>query len=480
MNNTNHFLNSKLIHLFSSLTSKERLAFRKWIHSPIHNKHEEVIALFQYLDELKKIDATTTNIVVVVALLLSKKTEAKQATDLRHTMSYLTAALEEFLAYQYFTQNDTLHTIGLAKILYQKNLRKYADETVKKLDKRLPNHLINQEKLFTEYQIESFKFELEGTQKRDQDTNLQLFSHKLDTFYIAEKLAILNEIQSHANVHKTEYTSDLKEEVLALACQPAYYAYPLIALLYDCHQAIALQCEEHFQKLIQNLYQYENLLKPRDKKNIYLTAINFCIKKMNTGNRIYITTAFDLYKDAFEKHILLENNILSRFAYNNFISIALIIDKFEIAKEFLEKYNSYLEPMYQESHYKYNMANFYFKTKDYKSAKKILVEYEFEDVLLEMTMKMYLTKIYYETNDYELLENSILSFRQYLKRKKISGFHSENYTNVLKFLEKIYTLKNATQPTTPTLSSDLQEEIKNTTPLTEKSWLLAQLAALVK
>ena len=42
-------LNNKLTKVFQSLTEQEIRSFEKFVQSPIHNRHQDVIRLFQYL-----------------------------------------------------------------------------------------------------------------------------------------------------------------------------------------------------------------------------------------------------------------------------------------------------------------------------------------------------------------------------------------------------------------------------------------------
>ena len=42
-------INSKLIQLYSALNKEEKTLFKKWVHSPVHNQHKDVIQLFDFI-----------------------------------------------------------------------------------------------------------------------------------------------------------------------------------------------------------------------------------------------------------------------------------------------------------------------------------------------------------------------------------------------------------------------------------------------
>jgi hypothetical protein len=49
--------NTKCFQLFISLHKDEKMAFKKWIHSPIANQHDGVTAVFEYLFSKKYLNS---------------------------------------------------------------------------------------------------------------------------------------------------------------------------------------------------------------------------------------------------------------------------------------------------------------------------------------------------------------------------------------------------------------------------------------
>ena len=84
-----------------------------------------------------------------------------------------------------------------------------------------------------------------------------------------------------------------------------------------------------------------------------------------------------------------------------------------------------------------------------------------------------LLKIYYERQDLLPLYSLLTSFRRFLQRKSIVAYQRQIYENFLVLTEKLLSLP----PQHASKKALLQQEIEQTSPLTEKPWLLTQLKA---
>ncbi len=101
---------------------------------------------------------------------------------------------------------------------------------------------------------------------------------------------------------------------------------------------------------------------------------------------------------------------------------------------------------------------------------ELLATVEYDDVLLNIGAKVLLLKIYYQEGYWDSLEALLDSFRIFLGRKKMLSYHKENYQNLITLTKRLAYL-----PTDKKATAQLREKIQQTTPLTERAWLLAQL-----
>lgn len=64
--------------------------------------------------------------------------------------------------------------------------------------------------------------------------------------------------------------------------------------------------------------------------------------------------------------------------------------------------------------------------------------------------------------------------KTYLQRKKVMGYHKDNYKNIIQYTKKMLKVAHYDKAQIQKLKS----EIESTNPLTERKWLLAQLDKL--
>ncbi len=208
-----------------------------------------------------------------------------------------------------------------------------------------------------------------------------------------------------------------------------------------------------------------------ETKDLYIIAINYCIKKQNKGKSIFIREGFDLYLAGLENEVLLENNTMSVFTYQNIHLLASKLGEFDWVELFLQKYKAFLPAEQRENHYNFNIAQYYFRTKNYPKAMVLLQTIEFSDILHNLDARKMLLVMYYDLKEYDAMDSLMESFKTYLYRQKDLSYHKESFTNLLRFSKKLLLLNTMNK----TEKEVFRQEIENCNILAEKSWLLAQI-----
>ena len=230
--------------------------------------------------------------------------------------------------------------------------------------------------------------------------------------------------------------------------------------------------ESDFEQLKQLINDNWPLFPTNEMRDIYLLAINFCIRKLNKGQRNYIREAFELYKSGFEREVLLEDGQLSRFTYKNVLMLAMGLEEWDWASHFLEAYKQYLPEHQRENIYTYNLAIYHFRKPDYDKAMRLLHTVELKDVLYALDARRMLLRMYYELEEYDALESLLDSFATYIRRQKDIGYHRENYLNLISFMKRILRSNLYDK----TVKASLRAAAQQTEALAERNWLLAQLS----
>jgi len=467
-------LKSRLIQVLRTFNKKELREFKKWVQSPFHNQREDVIKLYDYLIESSNLlnDNLLDKSFVFPRIYPNEKFDDSK---MRQVMHFLFKAMEEYLFYQEENTNEIKKKLSLLKIYRERKL----DKSFLKIQKDIESYFLkaknpNEDDFFNEYLLRKEGVKFNSKISRSQELNLQNFSDSYDKAFIAEKLKHACLIISHQRVFNIQYEIGLLDEVLNFIEKNNLLDSLRIGIQYYSYKILRENNVDDFYKLKSYLEKVENV-PDIEVREAYIYSINFCISQMNTGNEVFVQEAFNLYKNGIEKKILIENNILSRWTFNNIVGIALRLKEYEWVKSFIENYNQYLEEKYRESFFHFNYAKLYYTKGDYNKTLDVIQKYEFKDVLINISAKTMLLKIYYELNEFLVLESLLESMRAYIQRKKeVGNKRKSNYKNIIRYTKKLLKVN----PYSKAQKEKLKVEIEAAKPLTEKAWLLKQLAEL--
>jgi tetratricopeptide (TPR) repeat protein len=205
---------------------------------------------------------------------------------------------------------------------------------------------------------------------------------------------------------------------------------------------------------------------------MYVFAKNFCIRKINQGYTEYIKELYELYKVMLANKIIFKDNLLSQFDYKNIVYLGLRVGDMDWVKNFITKYNEFLDPRTKENAYTYNLASYYYFAKNYDEALTLLRSVEFTDIYYHLDSKSLLLKIYYEQNETEAFFSLVEAFRVYIKRNTLIPAGQKNtYYNMIKFVSKLFKWKLNPRNNL----AQLEQEIETTKPLADINWIRKKL-----
>lgn len=462
---------SKLIRLYRSLSKAELRQFKKWVYSPIHNSHSDIQQLFEYLWSRKTLQEKQVERHRLFTYLYPN--QPFHMPRLRHLASFATEVLENFLVYVVQQQDYKNSAIAFYKSLQQRNLTKEVSQQERRLAQSLEEDPLRNEAHYrVAYAVEIAIFERQTMQQQPVDTNLQNILHYSTIQYLLSLLRYACISLTHQNLYKTTYQLPLLEEALKLSEEPPYNTLPSLQVYAAGYQALVHPDEEnHYHRLRDHLWKAATVLSHEEFKEVYGIAINYCIKRLNTGGESYIHEAFELYRAGLEQGVLLQNGYISHIAFKNMVSLGLHLARFEIVRELLDQGSSLLHPKYQPAYLPYNEAQYSFAVQDYDRAIDCLHQVAYDDLFMEIGGRLLLAKIYTAQAHDQLLEAHLHSFTQFIRRKaNLSAGHKERFLATIRFTQKV------TQAYTTEQKEALRTTIEETAALPEKRWLLEQLA----
>ncbi len=447
--------------------------FEKFLDSSYFNQREDIKIFFMYYkSEIKKKDPKLLNDVIYKKVYNSSKTNAQ---ELRLLYSRTFQLLKEFLFIERIKADKFEIGNSLSeefKKLKEKELfSKTYDKTTKELEEEDWRDLDFYQKKF---KLEQLYYDFISDYERTKENNLQILTDNLDVFYFIQKLNHACMIISHQSVFKKEYdVQTIKHMVLFLDNNETFLEkYPALNLTYNCYKALADENHQtHFIKLKVLLSKHKNIFRPKHIRFLYSIAINYCIKRINSGASDFYQELFTLYKDGIENEILLEDNRLTRFTYKNIVALAVGLKEYEWVEKFIYAYKEKLDPKYKDSYFTFNLAKLKQAQRKYEEAMSLLIHFNPEDILMTLAAKTNLLKMYFELQEFNSLDSLLNSMDKYLDRKKVLGYHKAHYKNLIKFSRKLISLP----PYAKEEKLLLKKQIEASKMRSERDWLLKQL-----
>lgn len=464
---------SNVITILRTFGKKELRDFRKWLLSPAHNQREDVVALFDYLTAGNHL-FSEKHLAKPKAFKAVCPDRTFRDAEMRQVIHFLFRCVEEFLVYRELRSDEVRTQAALAKVYRQRQLAKLFNRTMDagrkiQAQQTTRNSQYYENEVILQYEEYSY---LSGL-GRNVPLNLQEVSDANDVAFLANKLRLGCIMLSHQAVFKTEYDMGVLPEVVQkIEKEKLHLDVPAVAIYYYGFKAISLPEEELFyQKLKEEILKNGDFFPKSETRVIFLMAINYCIQKTNAGKREYFREAFELYQTGMKKELFLENGVLSRFTFGNSISIALNLKEFGWVEKQIAENSAKLERKYRENFVRFYQARLHFERKEYDEAMLLLAQSEYDDILMNLHAKTMLVKMYYELDEDNALDSLLSSMRTYVQRKKVLGYHKANYKNIISLTKKLFRVN----PFDRGQIEKLREEVENTSPLTERKWLLEQL-----
>jgi hypothetical protein len=458
-----------LLLILRALSPETLRALDKYMQAPYHVTHAGVLDLYKFLKK-ERTNPEITSELVRNALFAKELDPHKR---LNHLSNYLLEAVEHFLALEVQAEQTHEQHVATVKALRHLKLNESSVAMLRYARRRLETDAMRGADYYrVDYQLNLEAYYLSLQQGRDKSTNVQDLAFAQDVALIIEKLRTGCILLSHEAVSKQSYDKGLLNSVLAFLKDHAYLEIPAIAVYYHGYYALlGEQADFHFKQLKSLLQQHGGHFSAAETHDLYLLAINYCIRRINLADEHFYREVFELYQSWLEQGALLEDGTLSRWTYNNVTMTALRLREYQWVERFLHRYASYLPEEHREAAFHFNLSRFFYDTGNYQQAMQNLLRMEYDDVLQNLAAKLLLAKIYYEQEAIGALENQLDSIQIYLRRKKVLGYHKNNYNAILRFMRKLLSVNQNDPSELRALRKLIQEE----PVLTEREWMLKQL-----
>jgi hypothetical protein len=463
---------ARLLKLLRNLSKEEWRGLKKFVRSPFCEQRKEVPALLDWLEQtLQKPHKTPDKNQAYRAVFGGSG--APDEHRVRMAMSFLFQATGQFLAIQGFLADGVQYQRQLARVYRQRGLPELFPKTnaaASALHAR--SQARNADHLELRYQLDLERHHFQADNRQVAAEELQALSDHLDEAYLARKLWQACAMLSHSSLSSAQYALGFLPAVLAAAEQSMAEQPPAVRLYYHCYKMLLEPSEKaHFQQFKQMLDTHGSLFPAVEMRDLYILAINFCIRQYNAGNQDYLPEQFQLYRKGLEEGYFLSEGTLSRYTYQNAATIGLVLREWDWVEHFVHAYGALLKAEHREGMVSFNLARLEYQRGQRGKALQLLQKAEYKDLLLHLAAKTLQLKIYYELGEFDLLESHLQATATFIRRKKALGYHRENYLNTVHFVQKMLEIG----PYDKAGRAALRQAVEASRAVAEKEWLLHSL-----
>lgn len=391
----------------------------------------------------------------------------------RYLLSDLDALVEAFLVDQTSMSKlpDSLHRT--LAVLAERGVDKSLRHTQRQAEGWMENAPHRDDVLFKfayQYHDQQHRyFARKGLRKNDNA--LQQASDYLDRYYFLGKLRYACAMLERQHILQGDYNTGISKGWLQHLETQHFFNEPLIRLY---HQALRVQLDEQnaslYSGLRASLVELNPQIHPEDQQALYRIAINYCARRIRQGLDEFVGEALELYTQGIRSGALLDEGRLSPWTFNNVVKLGLRLRRFEWLEAFMESNNHLLAVEHRHNALHYNLAELYYYTNRLHEAQLELLQVEMSDMNYYLGARVLLAKIYSDTDEEEALLSLLASFTVFLKRnKQISAELKQTYLNFCRLLWSVLRAK-------PNKLSSILDEIQQAQPLTDRAWLLNQVA----
>jgi hypothetical protein len=468
---------NKIYLVLRQLDETERRRLMKYLYSPYFNQSKTYAKLCQFL--LEHIERGMPGFNRELAWNKLFPGEPYDDVNFRKYCSDLLKQVEGFMAHEVMARDEARQAIDALEYVAQRKIEPLFSSVLRRANAELEKKQYRS----LDYYRNAYAIQRHCYTMMDYDVkvnvraNIEEISYNLDVFYWIEKIKLYSSALSQKKTGNYQYDILFIDEILDYLRKFPLADVPELTIYY--YTFLTLYEEEnteHYYKLRSLLDSYGALMPKTEAVELYDSALHYCTGKLNKGNRVFLQEYFDLFENAIQKGIFLENDELAPWRFNNIIGVALRLGKLDWAENFVENYKNYLPADTRENTYPFNLARVFLYQKKYDKVLSLLQNVEYEDIGYNLISKAMLIITYYELDEFDTLDSFTESFRVFLNRhKNLPHQRRKGYLNLIKYTRRLTRLA----PGDKAAAEKLKQEItREKAAVVNHEWLLEKLDEL--
>lgn len=469
--------NKKVFNFLRTFSKRQLNRFEDYLNSPYFNKSEELCFIYEVV---KKYISSSSQKSFAEYLKKYQPTNKKpiSTTNLDKYLSRIFQFVLDFVGMEKLKEKAFLKSSLLMEYLIEGDELSMFDKIYMKTKKVLEKEKLSNQNLYDKFALEKQKANYLSTYdtERKGKQNLQEFSDTLDQFYLTQKydveilkIARQNVIQLNYNY----YLIDKLNYILKDSKKPYNELFQLQNQVYnliDSNEQISLSSLNNF---CQNLLIISNQLEEHIAYNMGQFLRNNVRKAFQSKDEAYYKYCFKLNNKLLDKGLLHYKGNIFAPTFKNVIDEGLRINKLEWCNEFVDNNNSKIIPeKIRPDIANYARARIKFFAGDLEEARDFIRTLKFKDIIYKFALKRLEIMIYYELEEYLILDSLIGSFRvsltpnRFLLLKKDKKDVNNRFAN---YVNKLLKIKQSSLKTKAKSLNSLLTEI-NADTIVDQFW----------
>lgn len=483
---------SVLISVLKTFTVKEMREFSELVRSPFFNKNQSAIKLIDYLKkcypafEHQKLEKEK-----IYKILFGK---AEYSEGFMKTITHiLTKLSEEYLKQKSLKKMPAYESLLTSKELNKRKLEKLLIKNLSDAAKEMHTMKLQGERKYFYYKFLLKSIEIEYVEwsrfknKNFKDLDGEMFSemvNSLASYFFETALMAYRGVLTRRQVAPVGFDGSISENVISylLDSENLFINNPGMRLhLYEV-MLLKEKSEKYFYLLKDTLINDSDHI-DQDKKFSLITVLQqFCLDKVNSGEKQFLQQRHELYKLALEKgfYKLKSHIYFDTLLFGNISLVAIRLKEYDWAETFIEKYKNELPDDSGEVVVAYSRGRLYMERGDVEKALETVGRVKsFMNVPLKITMKNLLLMIYYELSYFSEAEYLLSSHRQFIASVK-EQYSEDRYERQINFIKYYGRLLKVKESNSKENLDDLIVTLRKYPNILENSWLLEKALELNK
>lgn len=465
----------KVITQLGQLELKQRLKFVDFVKSLYFNTDEKVTALCTCIIECLNANKDLPSDENLFQLIYQNKSYNANIYNKLHSKTY--ELFERFLAVEQLLSNSFNTKYYTAREHLNQKDTKAFEACIKDVKSQLnQNKVLGSHDFQFAYEIHRLEYDfLIRNDPRKGPLNIQDVLNANEKYFLLSHMELLIAAASRTMSYNVAFDTPLKKWVEGYF-QNKDNTTPLLELYYLSLQLIDTTTKEPVYNKLLEFIQANHQHIHHEELRMSCNLLEMFSRVVYAENSDYYKKLQQLYMLMIEYNLVLLNNEISPTRYSNFITTAIrnqdIPWAISIEKTFSEK----LHTSISNDYIRYNKARILFAERKYNQVSELLLETQYINIDITLGVKRLLVKTYYETKEYDLLENFLSTFKVYVHRQdEVSEYHKNIHTHFIQNIRKLMVITR--DPNKKGLVT-LFEKLKASSGFIESDWMLDKMRNL--